>query len=381
MRLNQLTLQNFRNYSELQLEFSPGLNLFLGPNAQGKTNLLEAINVLAMTKSHRTSQERSLIQWGKDFARVTGEVQKENQKYQLEVLLTKKGRKVKVNHLEQRRLSDYIGHLNVILFSPEDLSLIKGGPANRRRFLDMEIGQTDVRYLYESVQYQKILRQRNHFLKQAQAGKKADLLFLDVLSEQLAVAGAVMVVRRLAFLQQLGTLAEQIHTKVTGQKEELAFAYQSSLGEALTGADQEAIKGMLLTQLKEKTSAELIRGTTLAGPHRDDFLFLINGQNVQTYGSQGQQRTAILSIKLAEIEWIKEQVGEYPILLLDDVMSELDHARQFQLLETIEGKVQTFLTTTELDYLTPYLTVTPKIFRMNQGKVESEREEIDRRES
>ncbi|MDM8213987.1 DNA replication/repair protein RecF [Enterococcus hirae] len=381
MRLNQLTLQNFRNYSELQLEFSPGLNLFLGPNAQGKTNLLEAINVLAMTKSHRTSQERSLIQWGKDFARVAGEVQKENQKYQLEVLLTKKGRKVKVNHLEQRRLSDYIGHLNVILFSPEDLSLIKGGPANRRRFLDMEIGQTDVRYLYESVQYQKILRQRNHFLKQAQAGKKADLLFLDVLSEQLAVAGAVMVVRRLAFLQQLGTLAEQIHTKVTGQKEELAFAYQSSLGEALTGADQEAIKGMLLTQLKEKTSAELIRGTTLAGPHRDDFLFLINGQNVQTYGSQGQQRTAILSIKLAEIEWIKEQVGEYPILLLDDVMSELDHARQFQLLETIEGKVQTFLTTTELDYLTPYLTVTPKIFRMNQGKVESEREEIDRRES
>ncbi|MCI1904179.1 MAG: DNA replication/repair protein RecF [Enterococcaceae bacterium] len=381
MRLNQLTLQNFRNYSELQLEFSPGLNLFLGPNAQGKTNLLEAINVLAMTKSHRTSQERSLIQWGKDFARVTGEVQKENQKYQLEVLLTKKGRKVKVNHLEQRRLSDYIGHLNVILFSPEDLSLIKGGPANRRRFLDMEIGQTDVRYLYESVQYQKILRQRNHFLKQAQAGKRADLLFLDVLSEQLAVAGAVMVVRRLAFLQQLGTLAEQIHTKVTGQKEELAFAYQSSLGTALTGADQEAIKGMLLTQLKEKTPAELIRGTTLAGPHRDDFLFLINGQNVQTYGSQGQQRTAILSIKLAEIEWIKEQVGEYPILLLDDVMSELDHARQFQLLETIEGKVQTFLTTTELDYLTPYLTVTPKIFRMNQGKVESEREEIDRRES
>lgn len=381
MRLNQLTLQNFRNYSELQLEFSPGLNLFLGPNAQGKTNLLEAINVLAMTKSHRTSQERSLIQWGKDFARVAGEVQKENQKYQLEVLLTKKGRKVKVNHLEQRRLSDYIGHLNVILFSPEDLSLIKGGPANRRRFLDMEIGQTDVRYLYESVQYQKILRQRNHFLKQAQAGKKADLLFLDVLSEQLAAASAVMVVRRLAFLQQLGTLAEQIHTKVTGQKEELAFAYQSSLGTALTGADQEAIKGMLLTQLKEKTSAELIRGTTLAGPHRDDFLFLINGQNVQTYGSQGQQRTAILSIKLAEIEWIKEQVGEYPILLLDDVMSELDHARQFQLLETIEGKVQTFLTTTELDYLTPYLTVTPKIFRMNQGKVESEREEIDRRES
>lgn len=374
MRLNQLTLQNFRNYSDLQLEFSPGLNLFLGPNAQGKTNLLEAINVLAMTKSHRTSQERSLIQWGKDFARVSGEVQKENQKYQLEILLTKKGRKVKVNHLEQRRLSDYIGHLNVILFSPEDLSLIKGGPANRRRFLDMEIGQTDVRYLYESVQYQKILRQRNHFLKQAQAGKKADLLFLDVLSEQLAAAGAVMVVRRLAFLQQLGKLAEKIHTKVTGQKEELAFAYQSSLGEALTGADQEAIEGMLQTQLKEKASAELIRGTTLAGPHRDDFLFLINGQNVQTYGSQGQQRTAVLSIKLAEIEWIKEQVGEYPILLLDDVMSELDHARQFQLLETIEGKVQTFLTTTELDYLTPYLTVTPKIFRMNQGKVESERE-------
>ncbi|MBO0448734.1 DNA replication/repair protein RecF [Enterococcus sp. MJM12] len=363
MRLNNLSLQHFRNYSELALHFPQNLTIFLGENAQGKTNILESIYVLAMTRSHRTNNEQELIEWGSDFASVKGEVQKNHSKVPLELLLTKKGRKTRINHIEQKKLSSYVGQLNVILFAPEDLALVKGSPALRRKFLDMEIGQIDPIYLYDLVQYQNVLKQRNQYLKQQ---KKVDMLYLSVLDDQLVDFGSKVLLARAKFVKRLEYWANLLHQKISHEKENLTLSYVSTIDFSLED-DLEVVKTRFKSVLEKNQARELQRLTTLSGPHRDDLSFAINEIDVQTYGSQGQQRTTALSVKLAEIDLMQEETGEYPILLLDDVMSELDDSRQLHLLETIEGKVQTFLTTTTLDHVKNKMTVTPTIFYVEKG--------------
>jgi recF protein len=371
MRLNNLHLQNFRNYQTLSLSFKKNLVIFLGENAQGKTNILESIFVLAMTRSHRTTNEQELIQWDEKQAIVTGEIEKEHTSMPLELFLTKKGRKTKVNHLEQKKLSSYIGQLNVILFAPEDLSLVKGSPQLRRKFLDMEIGQIDPIYLYELVQYQKILKQRNQYLKQLAEKKQTDELYLDILTEQLIESGSKILFARQKFIKRLEYWANQLHQKISQSKEQLNIEYISSVPNG-PWTDLQAIQATYKEALEAVKTKERFRQVTLVGPHRDELLFLINQKNVQTFGSQGQQRTTALSVKLAEIDLMKEETGEYPVLLLDDVMSELDDARQLHLLETIEGKVQTFLTTTTLEHVKDKMTVEPQIYYVRQGQVEGE---------
>ncbi|MGX7200223.1 DNA replication/repair protein RecF [Enterococcus nangangensis] len=375
MRLEELTLKDYRNYDDLHLAFPKSLNIFLGENAQGKTNILEAIYVLAMSKSHRTHNEKELIAWQKEYSQVKGVVKKATGLLPLEVQLSKKGRKTKVNYLEQKKLSDYIGHLNVILFAPEDLSLVKGGPAVRRRFIDMELGQISPKYLYELVRYNQLLKQRNAYLKQLAEKKATDELYLDVLTEQFVASGVEILLARYGFLQKLEGWSQKLHHEITHEKETLTFHYQGSLPTTATMTKEE-LATLFTAQLTKKRPQEIFRGTTLVGPHRDDLLFLINDKDVQTYGSQGQQRTTALSVKLAEIDLIHEEIGEYPILLLDDVMSELDDQRQLHLLETIEGKVQTFLTTTTLTHLQEHLTVTPAIFQVAHGTIERQGETL-----
>lgn len=371
MRLDKLYLKNYRNYQELQINFSKNLIIFLGENAQGKTNLLESIYVLAMTRSHRTSSEQELIGWNDDQALIQGEIIKGTAKIPLEILLSKKGRKTKINHIEQKKLSSYVGQLNVILFAPEDLSLVKGSPQIRRKFLDMELGQINPIYLYDLVQYQGILKQRNQYLKQLNERKQTDLLYLDILSEQLAEFGSKILKARTQFVQRLEFWANSLHQQITHQKEHLEIEYVTAIS-SLHSQTQEEIQTQFLALLDQNKKKDLFRGTTTIGPHRDDLSFFVNQKNVQIYGSQGQQRTTALSVKLAEIDLIKEETGEYPILLLDDVMSELDDTRQLHLLETIEGKVQTFLTTTTLDHVKNKMTVEPEIFYVQQGKIEGE---------
>lgn len=343
----------------------------MGENAQGKTNLLESIYALALTRSHRTNNEQELIQWEKEQAFIKGNVQKEYTKVPLELFLTKKGRKTKVNHMEQKKLSSYIGQLNVILFAPEDLSLVKGSPQGRRKFLDMEIGQIDPVYLYESAQYQKILKQRNQYLKQLAEHKQTDELYLDILSEQLIDHGSKVLFARQQFVKQLEYWANQLHQKISRSKEHLTIIYRSSIpGDHW--ADEQTVKETYAQEIEQVKGKERLRQVTLAGPHRDDMSFLVNEKDVQTFGSQGQQRTTALSVKLAEIDLIKEETGEYPVLLLDDVMSELDDSRQLHLLETIEGKIQTFLTTTTLKQVKDKMSVEPEIFYIRQGQLEGE---------
>ncbi|MDC7952467.1 DNA replication/repair protein RecF [Liquorilactobacillus mali] len=371
MYLKELLLKNFRNYCDVDLEFSPQINVLIGENAQGKTNLLEAIYVLAMARSHRTNNERELVNFAEDEALIQGTLERKLSKLKLELFLGKKGKKAKVNHLEQAKLSQYIGQMNVILFAPEDLAIVKGSPAVRRKFIDMEFGQIDAHYLYNLSQYRVLLKQRNHYLKQLQLKQAKDLVLLEVLSDQLAAFGAEIIAKRIIFLSELEEYAQIVQAQITEQKEELNFKYETSI-ENVYKKDVKQLYADLKKLYQSNQKKEIFQGSTLYGPHRDDVQFLINKKNVQVFGSQGQQRTTALAVKLAEIDVMKNETDEYPILLLDDVLSELDGARQTQLLRAIQDRVQTFLTTPSMSEITRKLIKDPKIFRINAGKITAE---------
>jgi DNA replication and repair protein RecF len=372
MKVNSLQLINYRNYKNISLNFHPEINLFLGENAQGKTNLLESLYVLALTKSHRTSKESEMIRFEAETSKICGIVEKRNKKLPLEISLTCEGRQTKVNHLTQRRLADYIGKLTVILFSPEDLAIIKGNPGKRRRFLDMEISQISPIYLYDLLQYQTILKQRNTYLKKIidkkNTKKVPDMLYYDILSEQLVNFGSKIIHSRLNFVENLSTWVKSIHNNISNRTEQLSLNYSSSFP-LPPKKTVENIQETYLQYLKSKQEYEFFKGTCSYGPHRDDLKFFINDIEVATFGSQGQQRTCALSLKLAEIDLIHEQTKEYPILLLDDVMSELDNKRQLLLLQTIYRKTQTFITTTSLNHLEK-LSMQGKQFTIVEGKIQ-----------
>ncbi|WP_066074195.1 DNA replication/repair protein RecF [Neobacillus soli] len=348
MYIEKLALKNYRNYEEIYVEFENKVNVILGENAQGKTNVMESIYVLAMAKSHRTSNDKDLIRWDQEYAKIEGRVQKQHSSLPLQLIISKKGKKAKCNHIEQQRLSQYVGNLNVVMFAPEDLNLVKGSPQVRRRFIDMEIGQVSPIYLHDMSQYQKILQQRNHFLKMMQIKKQTDQTMLEILTEQFIQIAVKVVMKRFEFLRLLENWAKPIHHGISRGKEVLEITYKPSV-EVLEEQDLSKMIASFEEKFSKVRTREIERGTTLFGPHRDDLLFFVNGRDVQTFGSQGQQRTTALSVKLAEIELIYAEIGEYPILLLDDVLSELDDYRQSHLLNTIQGKVQTFVTTTSVD--------------------------------
>ena len=374
MKLTNLQLQNFRNYESIQLEFTDGVHVFIGENAQGKTNLMESIYALAMTKSHRTTNDKELIGWNKEFATIKGTVEKTAKKTNLELQFSKKGKIAKVNYLEQKRLSSYLGNLNVILFAPENLTLVKGSPQNRRKFVDMELGQMSSLYLYDLVEYNRVLKQRNTYLKQLAIKKKQPDEYLEVLSEMLSELASKIVFHRLDFMKQLEALAIPIHDQLSLGREKFSVSYQATipLEDGLTPSQ---MKEIYIDQFKKNQTREADQATTLIGPHRDDLIFYLNEIPVQTYGSQGQQRSTVLSLKLAEIELMKLSTGEYPLLLLDDVLSELDDDRQTHLIKAIENKVQTFITTTSLDGIKQQFINEPVVIPIEKGtilKTESE---------
>lgn len=373
MELESLTLKNYRNYGDLTLEFSDGVNVFLGENAQGKTNLLESIYVLALARSHRTSSDKDLIQWSEKEATISGRVKRAISDTPLSLNFSNKGKKARVNHLEQSKLSQYIGQLNVILFAPEDLELVKGAPSVRRRFIDMEFGQMNPLYLYNTTQYKRILKERNAYLKRLQLKQTADTVFLDVLSEQLVNVGAQILLARESFLKKLEQAAQPIHAEISDQRETLYLVYNSSVNfdekDDLAGVTA-AFEAALLKQ----RAREIMMGSTLLGPHRDDLQFIVNDNDVAVFGSQGQQRTTALAVKLAEIDLMQQETGEYPVLLLDDVLSELDANRQTHLLLAIQDKVQTFITAPSLTDVARQLIHTPKVFHVKHGEITLETE-------
>lgn len=367
MYVKELALKQYRNYDLLKLTFDANIHIFIGDNAQGKTNILEALYVLAFAKSHRTSKDKEWITWDQEFARIEAAIEKKYGTVPLELLISAKGKKAKINHLEQRKLSDYVGVLNVVMFAPEDLEIVKGSPQVRRRFIDMELGQMSSSYLHHLAQYHKLLAQRNALLKQWEK-RQQNRPMVEIFTEQLVEVAAKVLVKRASFVKQLQEWSNQIHQNITSGKEqlELRYVYSTPLNQEMQEAD---IAEALHEKFDKMREQEEARGTTLVGPHRDDLQFFVNGVNVQTFGSQGQQRTTALSIKLAEIELIHKEKGEYPILLLDDVLSELDDHRRSHLLEAIQGKVQTFVTNTSLEGLDEEILKQATIYSVKQGKI------------
>lgn len=366
MNLQMLRLHHFRNYETMDLSFQTNVNIFVGQNAQGKTNLLEAIHVLALTKSHRTNKDKELIAWQQRQTVLHAAMDKKYGPCTLDLSISHQGKKAKLNGLEQRKLSNYVGHLNVVMFAPEDLEIVKGAPGIRRRFMDMEIAQIEPNYLHHLLQYQKVLTQRNHYLKQTHKSHNHDML--EIWNEQLAQNGSKIIKKRKNFIDKLQKWAETIHSGITNGQEMLTIRYMPSFeSEALQ--DEAMLFHHFMIKLTEVKEQEWRRGVTLVGPHRDDLMFFINGVEAQSFGSQGQQRTVALSLKLAEIELICEEVGEYPLLLLDDVLSELDQQRQSELIKLFQNKVQTFITTTGVESLQIDAFAQASLFHVHQGKV------------
>ncbi|WP_432355987.1 DNA replication/repair protein RecF [Sporosarcina sp. A2] len=368
MHIDHLALRNFRNYASLECSFSPHINVFIGENAQGKTNVMEAIYVLAMAKSHRTSNDRELIRWGQEYGKIEGDVERKYGHLPIELVISKKGKKARVNHIEQNRLSLYIGQMNVVMFAPEDLNLVKGSPQVRRRFLDMEIGQISPVYLHDLLHYQKLLKQRNAILKNNRGKRQLEDVMFDVYTEQFVDKAIQIIKKRYYFLELLQKWAAPIHHGISRGLENLEVSY-NTLKELSPEQTDAEMKEILMRKLAEVKQRELDRGITLIGPHRDDLTFMVNGYDIQTYGSQGQQRTTALSLKLAEIELVRQEVGEAPILLLDDVLSELDDYRQSHLLNTIQGQVQTFVTTTTVAGIEHETIRDAAIFEVEDGTV------------
>lgn len=363
MELRRLKLHHFRNYQELDISFNKKINIFIGNNAQGKTNLLESIYLLAISKSHKTYKDKELITFTEKYSRVGAELMKDDSVIKLEIIISPQGKKVFINDVEKRRISEYIGVFNVVMFAPEDLNIVKGDPSYRRKFLDVEIGQTSPIYIHEINQYNKILRERNEFLKLAQQTKKIDYHYLDVLTEQLAKLGASITERRTAFIDKLNIFAKKLHNYISNFTEDLEIKYQSNY--QLQNMTYESI----LKLYKEYYQTDLQKATTQLGIQRDDIRFYINNIDASLYGSQGQQRTVALAVKLSLIDFIKEETNHYPIVLLDDVLSELDDQRQTQLLDCIKDKVQTFVTTTNITGIKKDLLKKAEIFYIKDAKV------------
>lgn len=370
MYIRDIHLKHYRNYDEETIEFDPKVNIIIGENAQGKTNLVEAIYLMGFGKSFRTNQDKDLIKMDDHYTSVSGHIDKLNRNLFIEYKYNQQQKKeIKINESPLTKLSELIGEVNVVIFSPEDLQLVRGTPTLRRRFMDKSISQMYPAYYNLLIDYNKVLKQRNNLLKQNhQLNDIKDMIF--IWDEQLVNFATKIMKYRMEFLNQLKDIAKKIHGKISHEKEVLTIEYISNyLPKNLEGkALYDKIYSGMLSELKEKLNLDMKRGYTSVGPHRDDLSFLINDIDSKKFGSQGQVRTTALSLKLSEIGIIKETIGESPILILDDVLSELDHIRQNQLIHYISD-IQTFITTTEVHSILSENLKNAKIIQVTDGSV------------
>lgn len=362
MKINSIDVRNFRCIDQQQLTFD-SLNIIVGNNGQGKTSLLESIYLLAFTKSHKTNTEKEVIQSGSDFCKVDAKLIIQDINYSFGIAMTKTKKKVVINNDEQKKLSEYIGHINVVMFSPDDLRIIKGEPSVKRKFIDVELGQTSSIYIKDLLIYRNILKQRNELLKELETD--SDLTYLDVLTDQLLEYADRIIEARKEFIDSLNKHINKIHSSLTNEKESLKVVYKSKHKESLA------------KEMKEKYTYDIVTGSTSLGPHRDDLVILVNEEDVSVFGSQGQQRTAVLSLKLGLIHFIYDMLGVYPILLLDDVFSELDRDRLNSLVGYIKPEIQTFITTTDINLIRDELIDNARLFYVTAGNFK--RSDLDER--
>jgi DNA replication and repair protein RecF len=360
--IESVDLQNYRNYEFLNMTFDNKINIIYGDNAQGKTNILESLYVCATSKSHRGSKDKDIIRFGNDEAHIKVMVKKHGMNYRIDMHLKKnKTKGIAVNGIPIRRAVELFGIINIIIFSPEDMNIIKNGPSERRRFMDMELSQLDKIYLSNLVNYNKVVVQRNKLLKQLQFSGDSGLVdMLDVWDMQLVRYGSEIIKRRMDFIDNINSIIRPVHSKLSGNKEILNLRY-------IPCTTIDNFKDEVIRSRERDIKFKM----TNVGPHKDDVAFFINDKDVRKYGSQGQQRTCALSLKLAEIELVKKVINDTPVLLLDDVLSELDANRQNFLLDSI-GDIQTIITCTGLDEFVNNRFSINRIFKVVNGVVSNE---------
>ena len=334
MLITNLKIENFRNYNELNLNLNNKINIFFGNNAQGKTNIIESIFLCSIGKSFRTNKEKELIKFNEEKTSVEINYEKSDRTGKIKIEIGEK-KQVYLNGIKIKKLSELLGNINVVIFTPDDINILKGGPQNRRKFLDIMISQLRPNYMHILSLYNKTLDQRNNYLKQIKTENKDENL-LDIWDEKLIEYGLKIYEYRKEYINKIQEKIKTIHKDITEEKEEIEIKYFSDA----------STRQNFINELKSRRKLDIIKGYTTKGIHRDDFMIYINGREVQIYGSQGQNRTAVLSLKLAELNIIKDDIGESPILLLDDFMSELDSNRRKKLLENIED-IQVIITCTE----------------------------------
>lgn len=369
MYIEGIWLRDFRNYNDTLIKFSKNINIIYGENAQGKTNIIEAIFLCASGRSHRTKKDHELIRHNSEGYRLEIELVKKYEKIKIEMGYgAGKKKSIRINEIPIKKIGSLMGNLIAVIFSPEDLMIIKEGPSQRRRFIDITISQIKPAYFYDLQEYAKILLQRNALLKEIQKNRSL-IDTLDIWDRKMSQIASKIMKTREEFINVLDEITNRMHKKLTDGKEELNIKYSPS-NKIKTKSNIENIEEELIKGLKENRNIELRRCTTMIGPHRDEYEIILNGMNLRTFGSQGQQRTSILSIKLSEVEIIKNEIGEYPVLLLDDVLSELDENRKKYLYNNL-GEMQTFITCTKKDFFEKEDKGNNMYIKVHDGKIEN----------
>lgn len=363
MKIKSIDIRNFRNYENIFIDFNDNINIFIGNNGEGKTNILESIYVLAITKSHRAYIDKNLITNSKNIMRLIGKVDTLNGNKSLELIMNSKGKRVSINKVVSKRVSDYISNLSVVLFSPDDLELVKGSPLIRRKFLNIEIGQLDNKYLYILNDYNQLLKTRNEYLKTINIDN-VNMDYLNILNNQLCDKASLIYKYRFEYIDNLNKYMSKISKDLSSK--EIKLKYINNID--VLNYD-ENIKNILLNKLNMNLRREILVGSTLYGPHKDDIGIYIDNYDAKDYGSQGQQRLCVLCIKFAELELYNEVKKEYPILLLDDMFSELDNIKKNAVVKYLNNSIQVFITSTDINDIDEKLLKNAKVYTIKDGNI------------
>ena len=382
MKIEHIKLTNFRNYDELELDFNPNINIIVGNNGQGKTNILESIYVLSLSKSNRDGYDSDMIKFEKESLSLEGKIIDNDLIKKLRVDITPNKKRVFINNKEIHKIKDYISNFCVISFVPTDLDIIKGSPSVRRNLLNIDISQLYNNYITYLNEYNKIIKIRNDYLKKLYINNNSDFRYLDVINEKMIEKADKIYEYRFKFIEEINKNIADIYKKITGL-DGLTIKYDNTLG--LDSYDKEKIKETYLKKLKKHLNQEMMQGISLIGPHRDDFTFYLDNVDMKVYSSQGQQRMAIIAFKISELSYYKKIIGSYPVLLLDDIFSEIDIKKRNKIINFLKKDIQTIITTTDINDISKKLLDNAVIYNISnkkitkKGKVKDERRESNRK--
>ncbi len=382
MKIEHIKLTNFRNYDELELDFNPNINIIVGNNGQGKTNILESIYVLSLSKSNRDGYDSDMIKFEKESLSLEGKIIDNDLIKKLRVDITPYKKRVFINNKEIHKIKDYISNFCVISFVPTDLDIIKGSPSVRRNLLNIDISQLYNNYITYLNEYNKIIKIRNDYLKKLYINNNSDFRYLDVINEKMIEKADKIYEYRFKFIEEINKNIADIYKKITGL-DGLTIKYDNTLG--LDSYDKEKIKETYLKKLKKHLNQEMMQGISLIGPHRDDFTFYLDNVDMKVYSSQGQQRMAIIAFKISELSYYKKIIGSYPVLLLDDIFSEIDIKKRNKIINFLKKDIQTIITTTDINDISKKLLDNAVIYNISnkkitkKGKVKDGRRESNRK--